>query len=256
MSADARPAAVPSRWIAAEVRKLASTRSAVALLAAPIAYPILMVSAMSVNDLTPPERDAIEVLRGTGDAMPVIWLLVGALAVAGEFHDGSIVSTLVAAPRRVGLFAAKLAALTVVALCVTAVAVTSALVLSAVAGPETWVDSVSTVDLARTVSAVLGISVAFAVVGGGVGAIVRHPTAAAIGILVWMLLVENAAPAALGFDEATRWVSSRSAAAVVDAARPEPGTIGASVGAAVLAALTAAVAGLGLVVFDRRDVEG
>lgn len=247
---------VAARVVVAEACKLASTRSGAAMLAAPVVYPALMVAAIRSNDVASADRDAVEVLRGIGDVVPVVWLVVGALAVSGELRDGSIVSTLIAVPRRVGLFVAKLAALAAVAVLSTAVAVAAALSSSAAAGPDTWLDSVSGHDLLRTIAAVVGVAPAFAVIGGGIGAIVRHPTASAVGILVWMLVAENAVPAALGFDETTRWVSSRSAAAVVDVARPQPGAISALAGLGVLGAIAVVAVVIGAVVFDRRDVAG
>jgi ABC-type transport system involved in multi-copper enzyme maturation permease subunit len=245
-----------ARVVVAEACKLASTRSGAAMLATPIASPAVMVAAQRSNDLAASDRDAIEVLRGIGDVLPVIWLVLGALAVAGEFRDGSIVSTLIAVPHRAGLFAAKLAALAAVAVLSTAAAVAVALGSSAVAGPGTWLDSVSARDLVSSIAAVVGVAPAFAMIGGGIGAVVRHPTAAAVGLLVWTLVAENALPAALGFQDAARWVSSRSAAAVVDVARPQPDTISALAGLGVLAAIAVVAVVIGAAVFDRRDVTG
>lgn len=243
------------RIVGAELRKLVSTRSGVILLCAPIVYPAAMV-ATATTDGPDLEVDAIEVLRGTGDVLPVVWLLVGALAIAGEFGDGSIVSTLISVPRRSVLVVAKLAALAVAALCATAASVVVALGSAATREPNGWLDSVTVGDLVRTGSALFAVALLFALTGGSVGAVARHPTVASVAILVWMLVAENVLPAALGIDGATRWMSSRAAGSLVDVARPEPGAIGAGAGLAVLAGVAVVAGAVALVLFENRDVAG
>lgn len=246
----------PARLLAAETRKLVSTRAGVAMLAVPVVYPVVIGAVIGADGTTSADTDALEFLRSIGDVLPVIWLLIGALAVAGEFRDGSIVSTLIAVPGRIRLHAAKLAALAFVAMIVTLAAIGAGLGMSAVIGPHTWIDEVSAWTLVRTGAALVVVAVLFAVIGAGVGAITRQPTAAAVGILVWMLAAENAVPAALGHADATRWVSSRSAAALVDAARPQPDAISAIAGLGVLGSLAVVVAVASAAVVERRDVTG
>lgn len=240
---------------AAEVRKLVSTRSGIAMLAAPIVYPAVMVATVRTDgsDLL---VDAVEVLRGTGDVLPVIWLLVGALAVAGELGNGSIVETLVVVPRRSVLLVAKLVALAIASFVVTAAAIVVGLGSVAVREPDRWLDSVSLTDLVATIAALFAVALLFALIGGSLGAIVRHPTMASVVVLVWMLAAEHVLPAALGVDGAARWVSSSAAAAVVDNARPDPAAIGAGAGLAVLGGVALVVGVVAALDFVRRDVGG
>lgn len=242
------------RLIGAEVHKLVSTRSGTAMLCAPIVYPAVVSALTKASGTAESGSDAIDVLRGTGDVLPVIWMLVGALSVAGEFRDGSIVSTLIAVPQRSTLFTAKLAALALVSVITTALAVSVALGSAAVAEPSTWLDSVGGWDLVGTTSALFVVSVLFVLIGGSVGEIARNPTVSSVGILVWMLVAENALPTALGFQGATGWMSSRSAMAVVDVARPDPDAIAAGAGLAVLSVIAAVVGTVAVVVFERRDI--
>lgn len=243
------------KMVGAEVHKLVATRSGVAMLCAPIVYPAVMV-ALATTDGPDLRVDAIEALRGAGDVLPLVWLLVGALSVAREFTDGSIIATLVAVPRRSRLFGAKLAALAVTSVAVTAATIAVAIGSVAAKEPDVWLDSVTAGDLAGTAAALVAVSMLFALIGVSVGQIVRHSTAAAVGILVWMLVGENVLPAALELDEAARWVTSRAAASLVDVARPEPDEIGAGAGLGVLVAVAVVAAIVAAVTFERRDVVG
>lgn len=243
------------RLVGAEVHKLLATRSGIAMLGAPVAYPAVVV-ALATTDGPDLRVDAIEALRGAGDVLPLIWLLVGALSVAREFGDGSIVATLVSVPGRSRLFGVKLAALAVTSVAVTAATVAVALGSVAVKEPDAWLDAVSAADLARTAAALVAVSVLFALIGAGVGEIVRHSTASAVGILLWVLVGENVLPAALDLDETARWVTTRAAASMVDVARPEPDAIGAAAGLGLLVAVAAATGIVAAVTFERRDVAG
>jgi ABC-2 type transport system permease protein len=94
----------------AEARKTLTTRSLVLLAGAAVIYPALALLP-AVTAAEPPAVDdgtIVEVLRGGADVLVVAALLLGILAAAGEYRHGTVVPTLLVAPRRQSFVAVKL----------------------------------------------------------------------------------------------------------------------------------------------------
>lgn len=188
-----------NQLVRAEARKSFTTRGAMAIAAAAVAYPALGLLAVA----TAPEGqqpvlgpDTIPgILRGAGQVAGVALLLLGVLAVAGEFRHGTIVPSLLATPRRTRLLAAKLGWHVVLAAGVGGGAAAVSIGLGALhlAGHDAPVDLVRREVVFAVVG--LGVFVGFhAVVGVAVGAVVRNQAAGVAGVLGWLLAVENAVP--------------------------------------------------------------
>lgn len=237
--------------ISTEIRKLLSTRAGVALVAVPVLYPLAVVALVAAGDSSA-HLSALDVLRGIGDVAVVIWLVVGAWAVAGEFADGSIASTVIAVPDRRTAFATKVAALASVAVASTAVAALLGLAAAGVSAPDQWWAGRDVSDVVTAVVPLVAVAGAFAAIGAGVGFVVRRPTAAALGCLVWPLVIERAAPIVLGVDGLARWMPTRAAVAVIDSGPPDELGTGAAVTVIIAATLGGVLAGS--VSFARRDV--
>jgi ABC-2 type transport system permease protein len=128
-------------------------------------------------------------------------LLLGVVAVAGEFHHRTVTSTFLVTPRRSRVLAAK----------AVACAITGPLVLVLLFA-VTWTVGVlagaidptmDTALLAMTGRSML-VAACWALLGVGVGAAVRNQTVAVLVPLVWFLLIETLIPA-YGLDKLIPW---------------------------------------------------
>jgi ABC-2 type transport system permease protein len=246
--------------VGAELRKLTTLRSAVALAAAGVLYPLLALLAAA----NAPEgqeqlldgRTLPLAIRGGVDVALVAVLVLGVLAVAGELRHGTIVPTLLAAPRRASVLAAKAVAhagagsVVVLGSTVLSVVVGSAYLRANGVDPGLDLLAAST---ARMVALLAVLAAAYATIGVAVGAIVANQTAAVAGVLGWILAVENVVPIVLHDPGLRRWLPGGAASRVLDAAFGL-GWQGGWTGLALLLAVAAAATVAAFAVTARRDL--
>ncbi len=242
----------------AEARKVLATRSLLLLAGVVIVYPALaLLPALTASEA--PEVDAgtlLQLLRGGADVLAIAALLLGILAAAGEHRHGTIVPSLLAAPRRRRFLTAKLGSQAALALvlslgvgAVGLVAGTSYLVSRGVR-----VD-VRSSDVLTTVAATVVVAVLYAVAGGAVGALVRNQTAAVAGALLWVFVVENAIPLVLRRPGLKRWLPGGLSDRLLQVADPTVGGGRAVLALVGLAAVAAVLAGAALVVTTTADID-
>jgi len=136
----------------------------------------------------------------------VFTLMFGMLAVAGEFRHGTITDTFLSFPGRRAVIVAKLA---VYGLVGGLAGVVSSLV--AVAATAAWWAAkggsfhLSSAGTWRTLGGGVAVSIAFALIGVGLGALIRNLVAAVAAALAWIALVEGIAGQLLGSGLA-RWL--------------------------------------------------
>ena len=183
--------------VCAELLKL-RTRTASGLLVATLALVALTVA---VNIPKPGAARAPVslhdpgVLAGTvgiGLGVPEVFVvLLGGLAFTQEFRYGTVVSTYLGEPRRSRVLIAKWLSLMLASLLVTGASLTVSVPLSSALINARGGDIVIGARFWETVGATFVVMAGYAVIGVAVGALVRNQIATVVGVLVWMLVVEQ-----------------------------------------------------------------
>jgi len=182
-------------------------------------------------------------------------LIFGIFAVAGEDRHGTITDTFLSSPGRGRVMTAKLAVYA-------AVGAVAGLVSSAVAVAVTaawWAAKggsfhLPATDSWRTLAGGVAVSVAFAAIGVGIGALVRNLAVAIAAALAWIALVEGIAGQLAGSGLA-RWLPLRASQAVGGAdLTGAPRLLPQWGGGLVLAGYAVAFAVAAMVTTLRRDV--
>ena len=186
----------------------------------------------------------------------VIAGLFGAIAVAREYANHTVIPTFLSSPRRHRAVLAQLGAIAVGGAILGLVGSALTVVAVAVALPTTDFDFlISVAGLARVLAAAAYAGAAGAVLGAGIGAIVRNTGGAVTGAVLALIV---APPLIVQLvNDASTWVPSPLATSL-SGVDPEAAGVEsqASVGAALVAlAVWALVPALvGLVAVERRDV--
>jgi ABC-2 type transport system permease protein len=182
-------------------------------------------------------------------------LVLGIMAVAGEYRNLTITDTFLSTPRRSRAVGAK-----VVAYAAAGVAFALVNGLTAIVTTRIWwaVKDVpldlGRAELWRTIAGGAAWNVAFAVVGVGVGALVRNLTAAIAAALAWIALVEGIVGQLVG--DLARWLPFATGSALGDlpGRAGEIGPVSQLAAAAALAAYAALFALVAITTTVRRDV--
>jgi ABC-2 type transport system permease protein len=246
-----------TRLIAIELVKLRTIRSTWLVLGIQQATVIASLSVLVVvgADLHAPTA-VRQFLSQAGFMSSLFSLVLGILAVAGEYRHRTITDTYLATPRRSRVIAAKLVALTWAGAAfgalsaLTAVSVTAA----AMSTKGTGLD-LSSIDTWRGVVGVVAGNALYAAIGVSVGALVRNPTGAIAAALLWVTLAEGIMASLLR--DLSQWLPNASLLAL----DYSPGRMATSAellpqwgGAVVLAAYAAVFALLAAATSVRRDV--
>jgi ABC-2 type transport system permease protein len=231
--------AVWSEWT-----KLLTARSTMVLaLLLGFVLPVFAVVVAATGSLQPDDTILGASLLGGAVLAQVLAGALGAVMVTGEYRSGTIRATLAATPRRLVVLAAK----ATVAAGVTFVVALPATVVAYAAGMVMLdADRYATGEAFPAVVGVATALASIAVLGVGIGAIVRHSAGAVMAVVTVVLVPDLLAPL---FGDARRWVGGASLTGVMqkltqssDATHEAVGALGAWPSLAVVAVYTVAVA--------------
>ena len=246
-----------TRLVHSELLKLRTTRTARVLLtlaaagtAALIAIVLLLAGQPGQPALGP---DALrQLVLVPAQPLTLAALVLGVLGMAGELRHGTATSTFLVTPKRGRVVAAKLAA----AVTGLAMAAASSAAVLAVGLPWLRAKGIEVAIADPGVAArVAGLAVAvalYAVLGTGLGALLRNQVAAVVvGLLWWSQGVERVLTGILHQPGLERWLPMGAASALT---APGDGTLPMWAGALVFAAYGLGLALLGSRLVARRDL--
>ncbi|HEX7267614.1 MAG TPA: hypothetical protein VF256_09340 [Streptosporangiaceae bacterium] len=240
--------------IRTEFRKLATVRSPWLLLAA---GPVIVVAGITglvsaggnVHDPAVQSRAMAHV-----GLAAVFTLIFGILAVAGEYRHGTVTDTFLSFPGRGWVIAAKLAVYGLAGAAAGLVSCAAALAVTA----SWWaakgaVFHLSAAGTWQTLAGGVAANCAFALIGVGLGALVRNVAGAIALALAWIALIEGIAGQLIGAGLA-RWLPFSASEALDRAAITSTRLLPQWGGGLVLLGYAVIFAAAGTLVTLRRDV--
>src|SRR5215472_1450241 len=246
-----------SRLIVTELIKLRTIRSTWMLIGIQQAVVIASLCVLVVVGADLRASTAVRQFLSQAAFMSSLFSLVlGILAVAGEYRHRTITDAYLTTPRRGRVIAAKLLALTGISAILGVLSALTALGVTAVVmNIRDATFDLSSVETWRSVVGVIAGNALYAAIGVSIGALIRNPTGAIAAALLWITLAEGIVASLLR--ELSQWLPNASLLAL----DYSPGRMASDSqllpqwgGALVLAAYAAAFALLALATSVRRDV--
>lgn len=244
----------------AELLKMRSTRATALLVLATLVLAVLTVATtvpgvieenawISLDD-----PDLLANVVGNGFGAPLVLMtLLGVLAFTQEFRYGTITSTYLGEPRRTRVLVAKGLSLALASIVITimTLAVSVACGIALIRSQDGNVTV--TGQFWQTVGAGFVVMAAYGVVGVAVGALVPNQIAAVVGVLIWMLAVEQMVIPL--FPEVGRWMPFAAASSLMQVGLSYGDKLlSVAMGGLVLLGYTAVTVVLALIVTPKRDV--
>ena len=251
-----------SRAVRSELRKLTTTRLWWGMLLGALALAALgVVSQIATNGLprvnAPPLTDPAtqRAILSSAAGAYIFSVVVGIILITTEFRHFTSRPTFLAEPRRGVVVLAKLVASLGVGLLygVAAVAVAVAIAVPWLAAKQVHLDWTGSGLVVVVVGAVFAVAV-YAVVGLGVGVLLRNQVAAVLSTLAYLLVVEPLVGVVPVIKEAYRFLPGAAARALTGARSPDTTLLTNWQGGLVLLGWGLLFAVLGWLVMLRRDV--
>lgn len=251
-----------SGLVRSEILKLRTARSFVVITSLGLGL-TLLISILSglLTDFSNPgtTRPAIDAILNASFVL-FFSLMLGVLSVTTEYRHGSIAATLLVEPDRARLLTAKLLAASAVGAVIGLVAAVLCLAIEAAILPTR--DLALHADAGQLFNLIAGMTVAGALItalGVGVGGLVRRQTAAIVGVLAYLLLIEsiltglvlNSSQVRFTLNAAIAEATATTEAAGIDKLDDPLGQVA---GALVLLAWALAFAFAGVLVMRARDI--
>jgi ABC-type transport system involved in multi-copper enzyme maturation permease subunit len=247
-----------TRQVRSELLKQRTTRTTLILMAWMLGLILLVVLlhvfGLSAADLRKASNQPK--VYGWGTSIGALFAaLLGAISITAEFRTGTIRPTLLATPNRATVLGAKVIAAALAGLLVglLAEALVSSIASAGLAIRGIHI-TLSAGDFAQLLAGGAGAAAVWATIGTGVGALVRNQVGAVVGLCVWLLLVESIligdVPSAAKFSPG----ASAGALAGLIQNVSSGALLAPAVGALLLLLYALAVATVGLIVTQRRDI--
>lgn len=247
-----------SRLVRSELLKQRTTRTTALLVLwmAGLLALVVLLHVFSLKTANLSSRDGQLKVLGWGTGIGALFAsILGALSITAEFRHGTIRPTLLAAPRRARVVAAKLLAGVLVGLAVGVLAESFTAVLEA-AGLAARGGHVSLTggDFARLLGGGAAAAGLFAAIGVGIGAAVRSQIWAIAGLCIWSLLIETILIG--NVPSAGKFTPGAAAGAIAGAVQTQDPSklIAPASGVLLLAGYALAAAALGARTITRRDI--
>ncbi|MBJ7332919.1 MAG: ABC transporter permease [Solirubrobacteraceae bacterium] len=247
-----------SALVASELLKLRTTRTFYGVTGA--AAGIILLIVILTSALAPWEAGDQPLLSALGVAgfVQIFALVIGILAVSTEVRHGTITPSLLAVPNRVRFIGSKFIANGVAGLLLGLV--TSLLCWAFAAGIFSARGIDSEAGSGELLQAIIGNGIAsalFAILGVGLGALIRNQAGAIVAALVYMLVIENLLGAIPGLDEFVPQFGINGSSTALTAGSDDfsvDNQLGQIPGGLVFAAWAALFAAAGTAMLRRRDV--
>jgi ABC-2 type transport system permease protein len=250
--------ALRSEWI-----KLRTIRMNWVLFFVAVAFPlvvvVLVVSLSDIDELV--AEDVVGLLTGTSVITAMLLGVIGASTITGEFGFGTIRVTFAAMPKRMVVLLAKGIITVLTAVVVEAIVVTVGwFAASAIAsGRDRTLEFADSPSGASPVIGVVAFAAIVALLGYGLGLLIRNTPAAVAILILWPLVAEGIVGAVLiaaGVDDAFKWMPYN---AGINLGNPEIGgdgngeSLGRVASGLYFFGVTAVIAGVGAFLTRRRD---
>lgn len=177
-----------SALLRGELLKLRTTRTFAALVGAALALSLLVVvlSALLADDFRDrPVRDLF-----AADFASLFILLLGIMGLAGEWRHRTIAGTVLAAPNRLRLLAAKSLAYAAAGALLSAIVTVAIMVVGSAILAARGLPTATAAELADVLWRNLLVAALLGALGVGLGGVVRSQVAAIVGVLVMAFAVE------------------------------------------------------------------
>jgi len=174
----------------AELLKLRTTRTFVALVGATLALSLLVVvlTGLLANDWSENNTRSLFAADFTG----LFIMLLGIIGMAGEWRHRTITGTFLAAPDRVRLMAAKGLSYAVAGVVLSLIVTVTIMVVGTVILASRGIDTLSLATLIDVLWRNLLVAALVGALGVGIGGLIRNQIVAIIGVLIVGFVVDPA----------------------------------------------------------------
>jgi ABC-2 type transport system permease protein len=241
--------------IRVELRKLATIRGPAVIAAAASAFVIVFavfaVTTAGEGDAPPLGPETLPgFLRSPAQLLGFVALLLGVIAMAGEWTHRTVTKTFLLTPARRRVVMAKMLTGVLVGVGISVLALTLGLivVLPVLVAKGTALSAAASAEAAL---ATIGISALYGLMGVALGVLTRNQTVALVAALLWNLVLENIVPILARAPQLYAWLPGGAADAVIG--RERSGLLDPIGGGLLLAAYAAVLAVAGTLLVMRRD---
>jgi ABC-2 type transport system permease protein len=241
--------------IRVELRKLATIRGPAVIAAAAsalvIVFAVFAVTTAGEGDAPPLGPETLPgFLRSPAQLLGFVALLLGVIAMAGEWTHRTVTRTFLLTPARRRVVMAKMLTGVLVGVGISVLALTLGLlvVLPVLVAKGIALSAVASAEAAL---ATIGISALYGLMGVALGVLTRNQTVALVAALLWNLVLENIVPILARAPQLYAWLPGGAADAVIG--RERSGLLDPIGGGLLLAAYAAVLAVAGTLLVMRRD---